>query len=202
MYIGKPGVKYGVVIADPPWQYKSPSALDISNPLIDGSRRSISVSLQNHYPTMRLDDIKNLQVPSAKEALLFLWITNPMLADGVGTDVVRAWGFTPTSVITWAKTNSVNDGVGFFEIPMVPSMKVGHWFRSASEHVIFAVKGQPKRPENWPAIPTWFSHPRTPHSVKPNVIHEYAEKAMPQGPFLEMFARRAYKGWDVWGNEI
>jgi N6-adenosine-specific RNA methylase IME4 len=37
--------------------------------------------------------------------------------------------------------------------------------------------------------------------VKPNIIHEYAEMIFPEGPWLELFARRARDGWDVWGSQ-
>lgn len=142
---------------------------------------------------MPLREIKALDVPALKDCLLFMWVTNPFLADGSGPDVVRAWGFEPKSLITWAKVHG-SDGV-------TPSMKTGHWFRSASEHVILGVRGSPRRPEGYPALPTWFANTRLPHSVKPDQIHQYAEAAMPGGPYLEMFARRERPGWDLWGNQ-
>jgi N6-adenosine-specific RNA methylase IME4 len=37
------------------------------------------------------------------------------------------------------------------------------------------------------------------HSRKPDNLYQYAE-SLP-GPYLEMFARRARSGWDVYGNE-
>ena len=38
------------------------------------------------------------------------------------------------------------------------------------------------------------------HSRKPNNIYAYCEQF--PGPYLEMFARRTWPGWDVWGNEV
>lgn len=184
--------KYRVVLADPPWEYGNPRAL------VGVGGRGVpkpewtQVDVSKKYPTLSLDGLRSLSIPAADNALLFMWVTNPFLCDGSGAEVVRAWGFKPKTVITWGKVQS--DGTS-------PSMKTGHWFRSASEHVIFAVRGKVPRPEGFPALPTWFPHARTPHSVKPDTIHKYAELACPEGPWLEMFARRGRPGWDVWGNQ-
>lgn len=183
-------MKYAAIIADPPWRYGSPKAL-VGCIKKDGTP-SIQVNVDDQYPTMSLDEIKALSLPAAKDCLLFMWVTNPFLCDGSGAEVVKAWGFTPKNLLTWAKVQA--DGE-------TPSMKTGHWFRSASEHVIVAVKGDVPRPESFPALPTWFGHKRLPHSVKPDTIHEYAERAVPGGPWLEMFARRERPGWALWGNQ-
>jgi len=184
---------YKAIIADPPWEYASPRAL-VGNGGRggNGAEKIVQADVTAHYPTMTVDEICNLSIPVEKDCLLFMWVTNPFLADGTGPKVVRAWGFTPKTVITWSKVQE--DGI-------TPSMKTGHWFRSASEHVIFAVRGNVRRPEGFPALPTWFSHARLQHSVKPDRVHEYAEKAVPNGPWLEMFARRARPGWALWGNQ-
>ena len=184
-------MSYAAIVADPPWQYGSPRAL-VGCIKKDGTP-SIQVDVDRQYPTMPLDEIKALSVPSADNCLLFMWVTNPFLCDGSGAEVVKSWGFIPKNLLTWAKVQA--DG-------KTPSMKTGHWFRSASEHVIVAVKGDIRRPDDFPALPTWFASGRLPHSVKPDIIHEYAEKAAPKGPWLEMFARRPRPGWAVWGNEI
>jgi N6-adenosine-specific RNA methylase IME4 len=189
-------MKFAAIIADPPWPYDSPRAIVGNGGRgSDGGRAAeiIQADVGQHYETMTLDNIKALDVPAAADALLFMWVTNPFLADGSGADVVRAWGFTPKTVLTWAKVQA--DG-------KTPSMKTGHWFRSASEHVIFATKGKVRRPEGFPALPTWQPHARMPHSVKPEYLYSYAEMAMPEGMWLEMFARRERAGWHSWGNEI
>ena len=41
---------------------------------------------------------------------------------------------------------------------------------------------------------------RREHSRKPDEIYDYIEKLC-NGPYLELFARKAKKGWDTWGNE-
>jgi N6-adenosine-specific RNA methylase IME4 len=188
---------FAAIIADPPWRYGSPKAL-VGNggrgSMNGAAAKIIQADVEDHYDTMSIEEIAALDVAglTAKNALLFMWITNPMLAEAAFVPIFKAWGFTPKSVLTWAKVKH-----GEF----TPSMKTGHWFRSASEHVIFGVKGTPKRPWDYPAIPTWFAGERAPHSVKPERIHEIAESAI-DGPRLEMFARRPKPGWVTWGNEV
>jgi N6-adenosine-specific RNA methylase IME4 len=185
---------YSAIIADPPWQYGSPRAI-VGNGGRGavGAAERVQVDVEQHYRTLSLPEIKALPIQAADDAVLFMWVTNPFLCDGSGPEVVRAWGFTPKTVLTWAKVQ--DDG-------RTPSMKTGHWFRSASEHVIFGVRGRVSRPDGFPAIPTWFPHKRLPHSVKPDAVHELAELARPNGPWLEMFARRQRRGWDVWGDQV
>lgn len=188
--------KFTAIIADPPWAYDSPRALVGNGGRgSKGAEKIIQADVGQHYESMSLDAIKSIPVSyiAADSSILFLWTTNPFLADGSAVDVVRAWGFTPKTILTWAKVQADHK---------TPSMKTGHWFRSASEHAIFATKGKVRRPLNWSAFPTWFAHVRLAHSVKPGQLHQYAERAMPEGPWLEMFARLDRPGWFTWGNQV
>jgi N6-adenosine-specific RNA methylase IME4 len=49
-------------------------------------------SAENHYPTSSTDDICKRDIPSiaAKDCVLFLWATVPMLPDAL--KVMEAWG--------------------------------------------------------------------------------------------------------------
>jgi N6-adenosine-specific RNA methylase IME4 len=43
--------------------------------------------------------------------------------------------------------------------------------------------------------------PRRFNSEKPEFFYKLIEEQSP-GPYLELFARRRWPGWDAWGNEI
>lgn len=189
---------YSLIMADPAWPYDNSRAIVGNGGRgAEGAAEIIQVDVNDHYPTMTFEGICNLNVQNLceKDALLLLWVTNAYLADGKGAQVVRDWGFTPKSVLTWGK--SKEDGS--------PSMKTGHWLRGATEHLILGTRGHPKRPDRLKAspIPTWIPAKRTPHSVKPSEFYDIAEK-MTDGLILEMFARRPPRNerWDVWGNEV
>jgi N6-adenosine-specific RNA methylase IME4 len=76
---------------------------------------------------------------------------------------------------------------------------MGHSFRNVTEHLIFAVRGKldVKRHD----VPSVLFAPRREHSEKPDEAYELVESMSP-GPYLELFARRPWKGWSAWGNEV
>jgi len=161
------------IVADPPWEYRHK---------VTGANGRGAAS--HHYSTMTLDQIVALKLPPiADNAFLWLWVTNPVMAEGWHRDIFEAWGFKPQSVLTWAKK-----GIG-----------MGYTLRSATEHLIVGRRGKPKVRDR--GVPTWFQAPRERHSQKPEVAQDIIERIC-DGPYLELFARRKRAGWASWGNEI
>jgi N6-adenosine-specific RNA methylase IME4 len=107
--------------------------------------------------------------------------------------LAESWGFTPKTIITWGKIKKDR-------AVLEPSMKTGWWFRSATEHCIFAVRGG-LRLACAESLPTLFLSERLAHSIKPEAFQDMVEKTS-QGPYLELFARRIRPNWTCWGNEI
>jgi N6-adenosine-specific RNA methylase IME4 len=178
--------RYHTIVADPPWAYPSPGAL--ARPHIDGHLRTEDqASSAARYGAMSRDDLKAVQPPVADDAHLYLWTTNAFIEQA--HDVARAWGFRPITVLTWGKIQTNGR----------PSMRMGYYFRGATEHILFGVKGSLKLQADEP-LPTLWLWPRLPHSVKPDAFYDLVEKASP-GPYLELFARRARFGWDYWGDQ-
>ena len=138
------------------------------------------------YQLMRLDEIKAMPILDIAEdnAHCWLWVTNGTLEHGF--DVLRAWGFTPRSVFTWLK---VGGGLG-----------LGVYLRNCTEHVLLGTRG--KAPVLFKSQPNFGIFPRQGHSHKPEEMHKIIERVSPGPNRLELFARRPYAGWDVWGNEI
>lgn len=173
---------YSTIVADPPWDYGS--TFTLKNP---GEEWQKGAELP--YSSMPTADIAAMPVRSlvGKDAHLYLWVTNRHMVDG--HDVARAWGFTVKTILTWGKIQP--DGS--------PSMKVGYWFRSSTEHVLFCTRGSvPKQTKA--AIPTLMLWPRIgAHSVKPAAFGDLVEQVSP-GPYLELFARAPRLGWDSWGH--
>src|SRR5262245_42276181 len=69
---------YRVIYADPPWQYYS------RDPHYTGHAR-------DHYATLSMAELCTLPVRKlvARQAVLFLWVTNPLLPECL--PVLRAW---------------------------------------------------------------------------------------------------------------
>jgi N6-adenosine-specific RNA methylase IME4 len=185
--------KFGTILADPAWPYRSPRAI-VGNGgrgnLQGHAKHVIQVDASAHYPLMTLEEIKALPVEkvAADAAHLYLWTTNSFMVEA--HEVARAWGFEPKTILTWVKVK--------VDRPE-PSMKTGYWYRSATEHIVFGVRGGQRL--LGPAVPTAFLLPRLPHSEKPEFFYKLIEEQSP-GPYLELFARRRWPGWDAWGNEI
>ena len=187
---------YKTIVADPPWPYTTPG----KGPLAAGTKSNPEAwrgaltgnAVRARYDVMTMDAIKALPVSglSDPDSHLYLWTTNGFICEA--HDVARAWGFRPITVITWTKVMK--------DDPTTASMKTGYYFRGATEHVIFAVRGSLKLTSTR-GVSTAFLHPRTAHSVKPEAFFHLVEECSP-GPYLELFARRQRQGWAVWGNEV
>lgn len=182
---------YRTIVADPPWPYKTPGGGPLQaspehRPNSWDGPTSGSGSVQR-YGSMNLDDLKAIAPSAADDAHLYIWTTNAFLVEA--HDLAGAWGFRPVTALTWTKTKP--DGS--------VSMKTGYYFRGATEHCLFAVRGSLKL-QTTDALPTGYLWPRLPHSVKPDAFYDLVEKASP-GPYLELFARRARFGWDYWGDQ-
>lgn len=169
--------KYQIVYADPPWSYRS---------------GKVQGAAQNHYPTMSDEQLYQLPVSTlaADTSVLFLWCTFPKLPEAL--NLIKAWGFTfKTVAFVWLKQNK--SGKGFF-------LGLGWWTRSNAEICRLAVKGKPKR-KNASVRQLVFA-PIEQHSKKPDIVRDRILELMGDLPRIELFARQASPGWDVWGNEV
>lgn len=185
---------FKTVLADPPWPYNSDKAIvgnagRGTNKLANGGIATQVAALE-HYNLMSIEDIKELHVKDVVDsnAHLYLWFTNAFAVEA--HDVARAWGFQPKTIITWVKMKA--DGT--------PSMKTGYYYRGATEHILFCVRGSLRL--QGPPAPTAILTPRIGnHSQKPEESYRMIEEQS-VGPYLELFARRPRPGWSVWGNEV
>ena len=182
--------QFATIMADPAWPYDNkdgPRAAPGHRPNSwDGV--SGSVSSANRYGAMTIKNICDLPVASVVggNAHLYLWTTNSFLVEA--HQVARAWGFKPKTMITWGKMKA--DGT--------PSMKAGYYYRGATEHILFAVRGKLRL--SGPPHPTLVLSRRLGHSEKPDWAYDMSMQQSP-GPYLEMFARVGRLGWSSWGHQ-
>ena len=183
---------YGCVLADPPWPYRSSDlkASPTHRPK-SWSRPTGGVSSTKRYGALSIAQLCAMPIKglAADNAHLYLWTTNAFMVEAHA--VARAWGFEPKTIVTWCKHHQGD--------PTRPSMKMGYYFRGATEHCLFAVRGR-MRLQTSVARPTWFAAPRGRHSAKPDCFRRIVE-ASSSGPYLELFAREESSGWDTWGNQ-
>ena len=165
-----PKDKYDIIYADPAWKYEGGT---------DSSR-----IIENQYPTMDTEDICKIEVPSAKDAILFLWVTSPKLEEGL--QVVNMWGFEYKTSMVWVK-----DHIG-----------MGYYARGRHEFLLIATKGSPGVPEPADRPDSVIEDPRTEHSKKPEIVYDLIEKMYPNRKYLELFARNKREKWQSWGDEV
>lgn len=171
---------FSCIVADPPWRVNrlaSPGSKGF------GTQPEVLRSIPLEYPTMSLDELCALKVPAAKDAHLYIWTINSYVEGSYR--VARAWGFEPSTMLSWMKS----------------PMGLGHGgtFSNTTEFILFCRRGALKAKRR--VDRTWFAWPRGAHSQKPEAFQNIVESVSP-GPYLEMFARRKREGWAHFGNQI
>ena len=192
-------MKYDIICADPPWDM----------PGVYGAVPRTSLPGHKHqcgpcYNVMRTSDIKALNINdlAAPDGVLFLWVINSLIRDGL--DVLEAWGYHVNGTAVWVKTKL--DG-------SVSNMGLRRPFKASHEIALIGVKNgftkkmvsmnEPsvvidKRIHNWErktsSVPT--------HSRKTELFYDALERIYPNANKLELFARRDRPGWTCCGNEL
>lgn len=176
---------YRTIVADPPWQYRQTKGIT--------TRTSHGTAFaEANYPTMTNAEIAELPVAdlTAKDAHLYMWVTNPKLyGDRKGgpnpAEIMAAWGFEYITLLTWIKKPG--------------ALGMGFYFRGETEHVLFGKRGNAPIPTERREV-NWFFAAKHRHSEKPDAFMDLVERVS-RGPYLELFSRRGRFGWDTWGNE-
>ena len=165
--------QFPIIYADPPWRYE--------NPPVGYSSRSV----ENHYPTMTLQEICDLPVSEIahRDSLLYLWATAPGLAQCM--EVIKAWGFEYRTCFVWVK-----DKIG-----------MGWHARNQHELLLVAKRGNIPAPPIESRVASVIHAPRTQHSAKPAVFYELIESMYPHLAKIELFSRSPRKDWAAWGNQ-
>ena len=171
-----PDDKYRVIYADPPWKY--------GNSGIIGETDNYG-HVGRHYPDMSIAELCDLPIKDLvnKDAVLFLWVTSPLLAEC--WPVISSWGFTYKTSFVWDKVRH----------------NFGHYNSVRHELLLICTRGSCT-----PDVNKLFDSVQTiersdTHSEKPEQFREIIDTLYPHGKRIELFARTDHKGWDIWGNE-
>lgn len=215
IYTGCPPAR--VLAVDPPWSF------DDATP---------HKGAEDHYSTLTVDEIKAFPLPPiADNAILFLWRVGGGSNKGsLGEDayaVARAWGFTPKSELTWIKTllckacgakgwapikhpsEAIRDACSELQVwcdachgrGYKIAIGMGRYVRGSHEICLIATRGKGMIPED-KSVRSVFFAPRREHSSKPDRFYEIVRKLYPDGPYVELFARRRREGWYQYGDEL
>ena len=169
---------FNVIYADPAWEYNNTGVHGAAN---------------DHYDTMDAEAIygllERIQLQIDDNAILFLWVTNPLLIEGL--ECIRRWGFNYKSNAVWVKTDLVKPGSGWY-------------LRGRHELLLMATRGSftPIDGHISPPIGSVIVAPLQEHSRKPDDVYTIIERLYPNCNYIELFARRSRPGWSSWGNEV
>ena len=157
-----PQGKYATIVIDPPWQ----------------------VDTELPYPTMSLDEIAELDLPSlaADDCWLFLWTLHKYHQDCFR--LLDRWGFRYRWQMIWGK----DSGRQFQGTPA-----------TNYEGCIIASKGAPRfaTTKDFALLNQW---PTREHSEKPIEFYELLARVTP-APRIDIFGRTAREGFEGWGKE-
>ena len=190
LYPVLPNKKYEVIYADPPWDYGGKMQYDktcIKSENIGFERNVFISSASFKYPTVKLADLKKLDIQSitADNCILFMWTTGPQFANSI--ELGESWGFDyKTVAFVWDK--QVHNP--------------GRYTLSQTEFVLAFKKGKFPTPRGARNIRQLVSVHRGQHSEKPEIVIDGITKMFPTQSKIELFARKNYYGWDNWGLEI
>jgi len=185
--------RYSVIVVDPPWSYGS----DTGRP---------NRTAEAHYDTLgnagkevnrrtgagveAIIEQTPVATLAADHAHLYLWTTNPKLP--FAFRVMEAWGFVYKTTLTWVKTK--RDGG-------VHGGGMGWFFRGATEHVLFGVRGHKPIPSSL-RRPNVVLAETGEHSEKPAEFYELLRGLYPPDErMIDVYARKAHDRFDAWGNE-
>ena len=174
-------MKYDILYSDPPWRFK-----------VWSRDTGLGRSADSHYPTMTLDDIKNLPIQdiSGDDSILFLWVPCPMLQEGL--EVIEKWGYHFKTVgFTWIKENKKSDSLFF---------GMGYYTRANTELCLLATRGKPKRIDA--SVPQVLISKIREHSQKPDEVRDKIVQLMGNLPRIELFATHGFEGWTSIGFEV
>jgi hypothetical protein len=123
-----PDKRFGAILADPEWRFQPYSR-----------KTGMSRAADNHYSTSATKVIAQRSVPSiaAKNCVLFLWATIPMLLDA--HEVMKGWGFAYKSHVIWEKAD----------------LGAGYWVREQHELLLIGTRGRIPAPapgKQWPSV--------------------------------------------------
>jgi N6-adenosine-specific RNA methylase IME4 len=195
-------MRFPIILADPAWTYDDKA--------LAGNRGAGC-----KYDLLDDEGIYSLPVASIaeKDAVLFLWVTMPKLAEGLAC--IHRWGFTyKTCAFTWVKPNRpfaewidvLLSNTRFVTTEVASRVNkpwaigMGRWTRSNAELCLLATKGKPQRVDA--GVNQIVCAPAMKHSAKPPEVRERIVRLCGDIPRVELFARDVPLGWVGLGNEI
>jgi N6-adenosine-specific RNA methylase IME4 len=139
---------------------------------------------QRHYSLMSVDQIAAMPIPELLEDNAHVWIWTTVATRFLAQRIAEAhWGLTFRSELIWDKRKT----------------GLGNYLRGSHETLLLFTRG--KAPILYRGQRDVVDFPVQEHSVKPAEALVLVQRCS-GGPYLELFARRRFPGFDHWGDEV
>ena len=174
-----PDKHYSVIYMDPPWDYRGCNQ--------HANWKGTTGSADTHYPTVKLDDLKTLDIPSIADddCLLYMWTSSPHLPEAI--ELGTHWGFEYKTVSHCWNKLAVNPG---------------NYTMSQVELCLVFKKGKIPQPRGSRNERQYVQSKRREHSRKPDEVRDSIQRMHPEQNAIEVFSRRPSDNyWDVYGNQ-
>jgi N6-adenosine-specific RNA methylase IME4 len=179
--------KYRIILADPPWLYR---ILQVNGAV---NRFCAEYGAEDHYDCLNDiqlceyrpgDGTRTVKELADKNAVLFMWVTAPMLERAF--PIINAWGFQYKTFFVWDKVKH----------------NVGYYNSVRAELLLVCTRGS-CTPDTGKLIDSVQSIERSnKHSEKPEEFYNIIDAMYDHGRKLELFSRKSRPGWDADGNEL
>jgi N6-adenosine-specific RNA methylase IME4 len=170
--------RFSTLLIDPPWP-------------VEAGRRQVDQRCER-FGKVGLAGLESFPLADLAEeaAHVYVWVPNVYKLEAAALRMMEQANFKFTNRIVWVKTARKTG---------TPCRGMGRYFRPATEYLLFGVKGG--LPAATHSLSNVILAPRQGLAVKPDQSYRLIEEMSPE-PRLELFARRRWPGWYVWGDEV
>lgn len=198
-----PQKRYGLIYVDVPRHFN-----------VRSDETGMDRAPENHYPTMTFEQLCDLPVGdiAADDCILIYWSTAASLIDDL--EIMAEWGFVtfrPRDAgrirrdewrgDRWSMPNVIPQPYRSMQVWDKVKIGLGYWFRDRHEFILIGARGNVVAPAQGTQDDSIFAAKKGEHSAKPAHVAEMIERLWPNTPKIELFARVAREGWDIWGKE-
>lgn len=188
------GLNAGIIVADPAWKDEEVWSDDTG----------MDRAADNHYPTMTLREVMDLDVGSvaAPNAVLFMYCKANNLVEAIC--VAMSWGFAVLQPDELGRLVPDRSGARYASQIVWDKQIIGNgrWVRDRHEILLIFRRGKPVCPAPGTQLDSVWSEKKTEHSAKPEGILDWIDRIWPDEVKIELNRRGAARpGWTAWGNE-
>ena len=172
------GRLFDIITCDPPWQLSS------ANPT-----RGVAIA----YDSLNDTQVQNIRFDKLQEnGYIFIWVINAKLRFAIS--MMEFYGYKLVDEIAWIK-QTINGKI---------AKGHGYYLQHAKETCLVGVKGDLSKIKQGTSLGDVIFSQRRGQSQKPEEIYDLVESMVPNGYYIEIFARRnnLHNGWVSIGNEL